>query len=100
MRRTIPLFALGLLVCIWAMTNGERVAAPPPPPSNTQPAVVAIEQPVTFAHDVAPIIFERCAACHRPGEAAPFSLLTYADVRRRAGQIADVTQKRLMPPWL
>ncbi len=56
--------------------------------------------PVTFASHVAPIVFSKCSSCHHPGEAAPFSLLTYDDVRRRARQIVDVTQKRLMPPWL
>jgi tetratricopeptide (TPR) repeat protein len=55
---------------------------------------------VTFSRDVAPIAFQKCAGCHHPGEAAPFSLLTYDDVRRRASQIIDVTQKRFMPPWL
>ncbi len=55
---------------------------------------------VTFARDVAPIVFQKCATCHHPGEAAPFNLLTYDDVRRRAEQIVDVTQKRFMPPWL
>jgi tetratricopeptide (TPR) repeat protein len=55
---------------------------------------------VTFNRDIAPIVFERCAGCHHPGEAAPFSLLSYDDVRRRAGQIADVTASRFMPPWL
>ncbi len=38
--------------------------------------------------------------CHRPGEAAPFSLLSYEDVKKRAKQIADVTRRRYMPPWL
>ncbi len=38
--------------------------------------------------------------CHRPGEAAPFSLLTYSDVKKHARQIADVTRSRAMPPWL
>jgi tetratricopeptide (TPR) repeat protein len=55
---------------------------------------------VTFNRDVAPIIFGKCSRCHHPGEAAPFSLLTYEDVRRRATQIVEVTEKRLMPPWL
>jgi tetratricopeptide (TPR) repeat protein len=54
---------------------------------------------VTFTTDVAPIIFGACATCHRPGGAAPFSLLTYDDVRSRAEQIASVTRQRLMPPW-
>jgi Tfp pilus assembly protein PilF/mono/diheme cytochrome c family protein len=55
---------------------------------------------VTFNRDVAPIIFHSCAACHRPGEAAPFSLLTYSDVKKHARQIAEVTKSRTMPPWL
>ncbi len=55
---------------------------------------------VTFSRDIAPIVFAKCASCHRPGEAAPFSLLTYEDLRRRASQIAEVTRKRIMPPWL
>ena len=54
----------------------------------------------TFNKDVAPIIFEHCAVCHRPGESAPFSLLSYRDVKKRAGQIAKVTADRYMPPWL
>src|SRR5204863_534756 len=51
-------------------------------------------------HDVAPIIQNRCATCHRPGEAGPFPLLTYEDVRKRASLIAKVTHSRFMPPWL
>ncbi len=54
---------------------------------------------VTFNRDVAPILFANCSSCHRPGEAAPFSLLTFEDARRRAKQIADVTHRRFMPPW-
>jgi mono/diheme cytochrome c family protein len=53
-----------------------------------------------FNHDIAPIIYKHCAACHRSGEAAPFSLLTYEDVKKRAKQIAEVTRRRYMPPWL
>src|SRR5436309_2337928 len=55
---------------------------------------------VTFNKDVAPIIFQRCAICHSPGQAAPFTLLGYADVKKRSKQIAEVVQKRYMPPWL
>jgi tetratricopeptide (TPR) repeat protein len=55
---------------------------------------------VTFSRDIAPIIFANCSACHRPGESAPFPLLTYDDVKRRARQIGVVTQSRYMPPWL
>ncbi len=55
---------------------------------------------VTFNRDVAPIIFRSCSSCHRPGEAAPFSLLNYSDAKKHARQIAEVTQSRAMPPWL
>jgi len=55
---------------------------------------------VTFNRDLAPIVFRTCAPCHHPGEAGPFSLLTYGDVKSHARQIADLTQKRIMPPWL
>jgi hypothetical protein len=54
---------------------------------------------VTFSHDVAPILFRRCAGCHRPGEVAPFSLLSYRDASKRATLIADLTSSRQMPPW-
>jgi mono/diheme cytochrome c family protein len=54
---------------------------------------------VTFARDIAPILYAHCATCHRPGEIGPFSLLTYEDARTRARQIAEVTRNRLMPPW-
>ncbi len=53
----------------------------------------------TFSEHVAPIIFSNCSKCHRPGEAAPFSLLTYDDVLRRARQIVQVTRIGYMPPW-
>jgi tetratricopeptide (TPR) repeat protein/mono/diheme cytochrome c family protein len=55
---------------------------------------------VTFNQQIAPIIFENCSTCHRPGESGPFSLLSYDDVKRHAAQIADVTKRRFMPPWL
>ncbi|MBV9500048.1 MAG: hypothetical protein JO138_11805, partial [Acidobacteriaceae bacterium] len=54
----------------------------------------------TFYRDIAPIIYQNCSICHRPGESGPFSLLNYDDVRRHASQIAAVTKRRYMPPWL
>ena len=59
----------------------------------------ASAQPPTFTKDIAPIVWARCASCHRPGEIGPFSLITYDDVRRHAAQIALVTARRIMPPW-
>ena len=54
----------------------------------------------TFAHDIAPIVYRSCAPCHRPGEAGPFPLLSYSDVKRRAALIETVIGRRYMPPWL
>src|SRR5436309_11243953 len=56
--------------------------------------------PVTFYRQIAPIIYQNCSPCHRPGESGPFSLITYDDVKRRAALIAGVTKRRYMPPWL
>jgi hypothetical protein len=53
----------------------------------------------TFANDVAPIVYAKCAACHRPGEVAPMSLLTYRDVRPWASAIREKVMTRAMPPW-
>jgi hypothetical protein len=55
---------------------------------------------VTYNEHIGPLILNRCASCHRPGQAAPFSLLTYEEVKKRANQIAEVTARRYMPPWL
>jgi len=56
-------------------------------------------QAVTFNKDIAPIIYQNCAACHRPGEAAPFSLLSYADVAKKGTTLAGAVASRYMPPW-
>jgi hypothetical protein len=55
---------------------------------------------VTYSKHVAPILFKHCVDCHRPGEVAPFSLLTYKDAAKRAGHLAEVSRERRMPPWL
>lgn len=53
----------------------------------------------TFAEDVAPILFDHCVDCHRPGEVAPMSLLSYEDARPWAKSIANQVKLREMPPW-
>jgi hypothetical protein len=55
---------------------------------------------VTFTKDVAPIMFKHCAECHRPGENAPMSLLSYKDARPWARAIKEKVVSREMPPWL
>ena len=55
---------------------------------------------VTFTRDVAPILFRHCLPCHRAGEVGPFELRTHDDARKHARLIAEVTERRYMPPWL
>ncbi len=65
-----------------------------------QPSLQAEEtSQVTFSKEIAPIIFNNCTSCHRPGEAAPFPLQTYEDVQKRAELIQYVVSAKLMPPW-
>lgn len=80
--------------------------APPAkaPPAKAPPAKAVVKAPAktsapTWSRDIAPIMFNNCASCHRPGEVAPFPLLSYADAKKHARQIALVTQTRFMPPW-
>jgi hypothetical protein len=79
MTRSVPLLTLFLL-----LSAGGSASA---------------QTSVTFAKDVAPIVYSKCGVCHRPGGSAPFSLLTYASARTHATQIAAVTRSGVMPPW-
>jgi peroxiredoxin len=54
---------------------------------------------VTYASDVAAILQAKCQSCHRPKQAAPFSLLSYNDAKRWAASIREVIDDRRMPPW-
>jgi hypothetical protein len=54
---------------------------------------------ITF-DDVAPILFQNCTSCHRPGESVPFVLMDYADAESRAVEISREVRSREMPPWL
>jgi tetratricopeptide (TPR) repeat protein/mono/diheme cytochrome c family protein len=86
-RRTIAFAALCLSAVIAVAPNGDPVGAQAP------------SRAVTFATDIAPIVYAHCASCHRPQGSAPFSLITYADVKSRAERVAEVTRSRYMPPW-
>ena len=59
----------------------------------------ASAQTPTFSTDVAPIVFAKCAGCHRPGEVAPMSLTTFKEVRPWASAIKEKVSTRAMPPW-
>lgn len=53
----------------------------------------------TFTKDVAPILQNHCQVCHRPGEAAPFSMLTYEETRPWAAAMKEAVLTKKMPPW-
>ena len=53
----------------------------------------------TFSKDIAPILVKNCISCHRPGEIAPMSLMSYKEVRPWAKSIREKVARREMPPW-
>lgn len=70
-----------------------------PAAAQADPGAPGKAAPTTFTEHVAPIVFRACANCHRPGEVAPFPLLTYADVKKRGRNVLAVVEDRHMPPW-
>ncbi len=83
-------FSASLLLCCMMVFHAS---------AGEKPAALA-EKKVSFNKDVAPVIFQHCSICHRPGQAGPFNLMSYSDVKKRAKQISEVVQNRYMPPWL
>jgi hypothetical protein len=77
-----------LSACVPSLMAEDRPAAP-----------AGSRSPITFSRHIAPVIYRNCATCHRPGEVAPFELLSYTDVKKRAKLIKEVTARRYMPPW-
>jgi hypothetical protein len=65
------------------------------------PALASASEPakITFAEHIAPIVHAKCTMCHREGQAGPFELLSYEDVRERAATIQAVVHDNYMPPW-
>jgi len=73
---------------------GITFASPPSHPTASPKKKVP-----TFASDVAPIIYSKCAGCHHEGEVAPFTLTSYRDAKAKALTIAAVVKQKYMPPW-
>jgi Tfp pilus assembly protein PilF len=91
--RTVPLKLLGAATLLAALAACRQDGEP----RSANPAATSA---VTYTRDVAPILFERCAPCHSPGGSAPFGLLDYESVQKRARLVVDAIQSRFMPPWL
>ena len=88
--------AAAALAVVAGVASAQLGAQAPKPPSTTAPTASATP---TFAKEVAPIFYENCTNCHRPGEIAPMSLLTFKDARPWAKAIAAQVSKGTMPPW-
>lgn len=67
-------------------------------PESTPPEVPGLPDTVTFA-EVAPLFRAHCMPCHRAGQAGPFPLISYNDVRRKAKTVRKMVVNRWMPPW-
>ena len=78
---------------IAALAGGGSLAA-----AETADGTIAVSSP-TWARDIAPILMNHCVECHRPGQVAPFSLLSYPDAAKRARFLAKTVKARIMPPW-
>jgi hypothetical protein len=59
----------------------------------------ATDKTPTFTRDVMPVLQQECQGCHRPGEAAPFSMLTYEQTRPWAAAMKQAVKTGKMPPW-
>ncbi|HVG72345.1 MAG TPA: hypothetical protein VM819_15630 [Vicinamibacterales bacterium] len=91
---TIVAGCVAAVLVVGLLARGES-----PLQAQNAPALSRVEGRVTFTETIAPIVYDNCVSCHRPGEAAPFSLISYDDVRNRGQLIAAVTERRYMPPW-
>src|SRR5262245_17949313 len=83
-------------VCVLALVAGAGLCTPAALSGQSK---AAPGSSATFAKDVAPILQRSCQSCHRPGQMAPMSLMTYQDVRPWARAIKQRVVERSMPPW-
>jgi mono/diheme cytochrome c family protein len=95
-KATRMIFSVAIATLLIALVSRAEI---PVEAQNARAAQASTQGIVTFTETIAPIVYDNCVSCHRPGEAAPFSLITYDDVRNRGGLIAAVTGSRYMPPW-
>src|SRR5688572_24127250 len=90
-----PIVFMGAFACALAIAAGTTsVSTAQSPRAATTPGVVP-----TYTKDIAPILFKNCVTCHRPGEIAPMSLLSFQETRPWAKAIKDKVVNREMPPW-
>jgi len=87
------MFSIRVALAILALAaSGAAQSRPPGAPRANAAAV-------TFSEQIAPILYDNCVTCHRPGEVAPFPLITFEDAVKRGKSLVKVTESRVMPPW-
>jgi hypothetical protein len=89
LRAASAVFIAGVALIAGTTMRAAGQGAPQTPPAPVP----------TYSKDVAPILYKHCTTCHRPGEIAPMSLLTYASARPYAKSIRDELRDGNMPPW-
>ncbi len=91
--------------CVLGLCMTAASASPPQQdrselkPGTATPTIRKKDPVPTYARDVAPIVQAKCQNCHRRHQVGPFPLETYEQARKRAADIAAVTEERSMPPW-
>jgi mono/diheme cytochrome c family protein len=85
--------AIRVALAIFAVVAAGAAQSRPAHPAPATPKAV------TFSEDIAPILYQHCVTCHRPGEVAPFPLITFEDAVKRGKSLVKVTESRVMPPW-
>ena len=92
----MPIGRMGVAVTAWLFAIGAMVG---PASASEEAEAEAAEGAPTFNADVAPILYENCATCHREGQVAPMSLTSYQAARPWARAIKTKVVSREMPPW-
>lgn len=97
MKATIP--AAAVLVALAVSTGFSQRAPDSRSAGIAQEATESSQEVPTWTDDVAPIMAESCMNCHRPGQVAPMTFLSYEEVRPWARSIKMMVEQRIMPPW-
>jgi len=91
--------ACGLFVALGVVVGIGLVSRLPATSGQSTPDADHRASMVTWSKEIAPVFQQHCQGCHRPGDIAPFPLLSYVDAYRERQKILRVVERRKMPPW-
>ena len=86
------------LICLFSACSGTAETDKKDTTLVTKPSI-ALPENLNFAEHIAPLVYKNCSPCPRPDGMAPFSLLTWNDLKRKAKTIRLGVPARVMPPW-